>query len=126
MPTKTPTEVRNVLHHFIIPEELLAELGSFKQEEVLNLSEAAAFLRLDERDVLNLVHEQGLPGRQVGEEWRFLKAALRGWLGTAVAPGPSRKEAQLALVGKYKDDPDLMRICEEAYQKRGRPLTEED
>ena len=36
----------------------------------------------------------------------------------------ARKEAQLALAGKYKEDPDLMRICEDAYRQRGRPLAE--
>jgi excisionase family DNA binding protein len=126
MPSKSSsgTDVPTLLHHLILPDQVLAELLG-RHEEVLNLGEAAAFLRVSEQDVLRMVREQGLPARQVGEEWRFLKAAVRDWL-RAGTPRPSRKEAQLALAGKYRDDPDLMRICKEAYQQRGRPMTEED
>jgi excisionase family DNA binding protein len=87
--------------------------------EVLTLSEAAAYLRLPEPDVLGLIQEQGLPARQVGTEWRLLKTAIQQWLSTGTPALQARKEAQLALAGKYKDDPDLMRICEEAYRQRG-------
>src|SRR5947209_2818604 len=44
--------------------------------EVLTLSEAAAYLRVAEAEVLRLVLLQELPGRQIGNEWRFLKAGL--------------------------------------------------
>jgi excisionase family DNA binding protein len=94
--------------------------------EVLTLAEAAAYLRLPEQDVLRMIQEQSLPARQVGTEWRFLKAAIQQWLSTGAPTVQSRKAAQLALAGKYKDDPDLMRICEEAYQERGRPMTEDE
>src|SRR5437016_1716786 len=42
------------------------------EAEILTLPEAAAYLRVGEQDVLRMVHDQGLPGRQVGTEWRFL------------------------------------------------------
>jgi len=29
------------------------------------------------------------------------------------------------LAGKYKDDPDLEQIVEDAYRRRGRPITED-
>jgi excisionase family DNA binding protein len=92
--------------------------------EVFTLGEAAAYLRLSEADVVALVHSQNLPGRFTGSEWRFLKSAIQQWLSTASSTPQSRKEAQLALAGKYKDDPDLLRICEEAYQRRGRPMAD--
>jgi excisionase family DNA binding protein len=94
--------------------------------EVLTLAEAAAYLRLSEADVLDLVHSQNLPGRFTGSEWRFLKAALQQWLSTGSPTVQARKEAQLALAGKYKDDSDLRRICDEAYRKRGRPRPPSD
>ncbi len=28
------------------------------------------------------------------------------------------------MAGKYRDDPDLEQIVEEAYRRRGRPITE--
>jgi excisionase family DNA binding protein len=92
--------------------------------EVFTLAEAAAYLRVSEADIVDLVHSHNLPGRFTGSEWRFLKSAIQQWLSTGSPPLQSRKEAQLALAGKYKDDPDLMRICEEAYRQRARPMTE--
>jgi excisionase family DNA binding protein len=92
--------------------------------EVLTLAEAAAYLRLPEAEVLQQVREQGLPARQFGREWRFLKAAIQDWLRTGPPPKPS-KEAQLAAIGSWKDDPYLGEMLEEIYRKRGRPMTEE-
>ena len=92
--------------------------------EVLTLAEAAAYLRLSEADIVDLIHSQNLPGRFTGSEWRFLKSAIQQWLTTGSPTRQTRKKAQLALAGKYKDDPDLMRICEQAYRQRGRSMTE--
>ena len=94
--------------------------------EVFTLAEAAAYLRVSEADLLDLVCSQSLPGRFTGHDWRFLKSAIEHWLSLGAPSPQARKEAQLALAGKYKDDPDLMRICEEAYRQRGRPMTEDE
>jgi excisionase family DNA binding protein len=94
--------------------------------EVFTLAEAAAYLRLSQAHLIDLLHSQGLPGRFIGTEWRFLKSAIQQWLSSGSPSLQARKEAQLALAGKYKDDADLMRICEEAYRQRGRPLTESE
>jgi len=91
--------------------------------EVLTLAEAAAYLRLPEDEVVQLVHQQGLPGRFAGTEWRFFKAALQEWLSQPL-PKPS-KEAVLSVVGSWKDDPDLEAMVEEIYRQRGRPITED-
>jgi len=93
---------------------------------VLTLSEAAAYLRLPEPEVLRLIQEEGLPARPVGVDWRLLKTAVQQWLSTGTPTIQARKEAQLALAGKYRDDPDLMRICEEAYRQRGRQAPEDE
>jgi hypothetical protein len=66
---------------------------------------------------------QGLPGRQIGGEWRFLKATLQDWLKTPERP--TGNQALLAMAGKFKDDPDLEEIVREAYRRRGRPITED-
>jgi excisionase family DNA binding protein len=92
--------------------------------EVLTLPEAAAFLRLAEEDVVRLVRDQALPGRHLGHEWRFLKAALQEWLRTPCAP-PHRPGDLMQWAGAFRDDPDLPAIVAEAYRKRGRPMTEE-
>jgi excisionase family DNA binding protein len=92
--------------------------------EVMTLGEAAAYLRLPEADVLRAVAEQRLPARQLGSEWRFLKNAIQDWLRTGPPPKPS-KEAQLAVIGSWKDDPYLDEMLKDIYRKRGRPMTEE-
>jgi excisionase family DNA binding protein len=99
--------------------------GNGSPGEVLTLAEAAAYLRLPETDVVALVHAQGLPGRYFSGQWRFLKAAIQQWLALGAPTAESRKAAQLAAAGAFRDDPDLIRICEEAYRARGRSITED-
>lgn len=91
--------------------------------DVLTLAEAAAYLRVPADQVERLVGPGGLPGRLIGGEWRFLKSALQDWLRAPATP--SNKQALLAMAGAFKDDPFLEQIIEEAYQKRGRPITED-
>jgi excisionase family DNA binding protein len=91
--------------------------------EVLTLAEAAAYLRLSEPEVVQLVRDQDLPGRLAGNEWRFLKAAIQDWL-RRPPPRPS-KEAVLSRIGSWKDDPYLEEELKEIYQRRGRPMTED-
>jgi excisionase family DNA binding protein len=92
--------------------------------EVLTLPEVAAYLRLNEAEVRRLIAEQQLPGRQLGPEWRFLKAAIQDWLRGGPSPVPS-KAAQLAVVGSWKDDPYVEEELSEIYRQRGRPMAEE-
>ena len=89
--------------------------------EVLTLAEAAHYLRVTEAEVLRMVREQGLPGRRIGNEWRFLIVSLQDWL----RQGPSARERLMQLAGAWKDDPQLAEIVREAYRQRGRAMTEE-
>jgi excisionase family DNA binding protein len=91
--------------------------------EVMNLAEAAAYLRVSQDDLLHAVRVQKLPARQVGTEWRFLKSAVDEWLRSP--PKLSGKEALLALAGAWKDDPHIEEIVRNAYKARGRPITED-
>ncbi|MFO0881533.1 MAG: helix-turn-helix domain-containing protein [Gemmataceae bacterium] len=88
--------------------------------EVLTLAEAAAYLRLPEKDVVAAATTQGLPGRMVAGEWRFFKAAIQQWLGVSQPTAEMRKAAVLSVAGTFKDDPDLLPILEEAMRRRGR------
>lgn len=87
---------------------------------MLTLQEAAAFLRVGEREVETLAMAQAIPAQRVGTEWRFLKSALEDWLRTTSSP--TGKDALLALAGAFKDDPNLEQIVEAAYRQRGRPI----
>jgi excisionase family DNA binding protein len=82
--------------------------------EVLTLAEAAGYLRVSEEAVLQLVREQCLPGRRIGDEWRFARTALRDWL----CEGPSAKDRIMRLARAWKDDPHLEAIVREAYRRR--------
>ena len=93
--------------------------------DVLTLSEAAAYLRLPETEVVRLFREQGLPARQVGPEWRFLLTAIRDWLSQG-KPTESNKEAWRKLVGVWKDDPTLDELREEIRQQRRRLASEDE
>jgi excisionase family DNA binding protein len=86
--------------------------------EVLDLTEAAAYLRCTEADLLHMIGQQNLPGRLIGEQWRFLKSALQDWLGKP-PPRPS-KEAVLARIGSWENDPFLDQELEEIHKRRGR------
>lgn len=89
--------------------------------EVLTLGEAAQYLRVSESDICDLVRQQGLPGRKIGEQWRFLRAALQDWLRSPLL----QKERLKELAGAWKDDPYLDDMLEQIYKERGRPMTEE-
>jgi excisionase family DNA binding protein len=92
--------------------------------EVLTLAEAAAYLRVSEDDILQAMRTRQLPARQVGESWRFLKAAIQEWL--KATPVPESKEAFWEThFGALKDDPDWEELLKEIYWQRGRPMTEE-
>jgi excisionase family DNA binding protein len=58
-------------HHAFRPAEL---------PEVLTPEQAAALLQVDEDAVLALAADGTLPGRRIGEQWRFARAALVAWL----------------------------------------------
>ena len=49
--------------------------------EVLTVEQAAELLQVDADTVRTLAREGTLPGRKVGREWRFARAALLRWLG---------------------------------------------
>jgi excisionase family DNA binding protein len=49
--------------------------------EVLTSEQAAAFLQVPVETVVELANDGKLPGRRLGGEWRFARAALVDWLG---------------------------------------------
>jgi hypothetical protein len=93
--------------------------------EVLTLAEAAAYLRLPEQKVIAAVSSEGLPGRSIDGEWRFLKSAIQRWLSVSPPPPEKLNAAMLAMAGAWKDDPHLEDMVEEIYRRRGRPITED-
>ena len=91
--------------------------------EVLTLYEAAAFLRVSEATIRSMAQRGELPGRQIKQEWRFLKSALQDWLRST--PQQTGKAAFLALAGTWKSDPDIDEIVHQALRRRGRKVSEQ-
>ena len=53
------------------------------QNEVLTTSQLAELLQVDEAAVRALVRRGDLPGRKIGRDWRFSRAAVLAWLARA-------------------------------------------
>jgi excisionase family DNA binding protein len=51
--------------------------------EVLDVDEVAELLQAEPAAVRALAESGGLPGRKIGEDWRFLRRAVLAWLGGA-------------------------------------------
>jgi excisionase family DNA binding protein len=83
---------------------------------VMDLAAAAKFLKLPKRTVERLVAEQGLPGRKIGKQWRFLRAAIERWL----EPGKTERGSILDQFGMFANDPtfeEYRKIVEENRRK---------
>jgi excisionase family DNA binding protein len=51
--------------------------------EVLTAAEVAELLKIDEETVDRMAAAEKLPGRRLGDEWRFSRAAVLRWLADA-------------------------------------------
>ena len=51
-----------------------------KKREVLTLEEVARYLRLPKDAIVRQAARGAIPGRQIEDTWRFLKAAIDDWL----------------------------------------------
>jgi excisionase family DNA binding protein len=87
-----------------------------KLPEVMTSREVAEFLRVSEATVQQYAVRAWLPGRQLGTEWRFSRAAIEEWL-----RGPSGKEILLGQWGILEDDQiDLAELRGRIYADRSR------
>ena len=92
-----------------------------KEPEVMTPEELASFLRVPEATVRQYAVRFYIPGRQIGEEWRFWRVAIQEWL-----RGRSGKEVLLSQAGAFEDDAeDLAELRSAIYRDRGRSEAEE-
>jgi excisionase family DNA binding protein len=64
-----------------VPSHSEAQSGiELRDEEILTLSEAAAYLRVPEKGLADLATAGNVPAREIGGEWRFSRRALADWL----------------------------------------------
>jgi excisionase family DNA binding protein len=69
-----------------------------RAEDVLTLEEVAALLRVPAEDVRARALLGDLPGRRLGDEWRFARAAVLTWL--AGGPGDADHAGEAAEEGR--------------------------
>jgi excisionase family DNA binding protein len=88
--------IANLLARYVDPEDpaALSALGgpraewgvgrhSFRPSEELEIftpAQLAGLLQVEEELVIELAEKRELPGRKVGEEWRFSREAILAWL----------------------------------------------
>lgn len=84
--------------------------------EVLTLEEVAAYLRLPEAMIVRQATQGTLPGRQIEDTWRFLKAAIDDWLRSY-----DSRTLLLQQAGVLADDETLPALREAIYAARKRP-----
>jgi excisionase family DNA binding protein len=66
-----PDEGLAVGHHAFTPAP---------RPDVLTLPQAAELLQVDEEQLLELAEAGSVPGRRIGDQWRFSRPALIDWL----------------------------------------------
>jgi len=78
------------------------------KNEVLNVTEAARFIRVSEKSMREMARMKRVPCRKVGREWRFLRRGLEDWLAgppaDAVAEGTAAYQ-QSALFPEAEEEP---------------------
>ncbi len=90
--------------------------------DVLTLDELADYLRLPSEAVRNYATRAAIPGRRIGDDWRFSRRAIEEWL-----RGPTGKQALMSQAGVFKDDAeDLRQLVDSIYRDRGRLEVEEN
>jgi excisionase family DNA binding protein len=86
--------------------------------EVLTLDEVAAYLRLPKDTIIRQAAQGYLPGRQIEDTWRFLKAAIDDWLRSH-----DSRTILLHQAGALATDESLPALRASIYAARKRPET---
>ena len=84
--------------------------------EVLTLEEVAAYLRLPKDTIARQASQGYIPGRQIEDTWRFLKAAIDDWLRTH-----DSRTLLLQQAGALAADKTLPALRAAIYAERKRP-----
>ena len=92
-----------------------------KRGRMSPLEEASAYLRLPVEAVLRQALQGNIPGRNIEDNWRFLKTAIDDWLRFQ-----SSRTILLQQAGALADDNSLAQLRAEIYQVRGRSEVDEE
>jgi excisionase family DNA binding protein len=87
-----------------------------KKREVLTLEEVARYLRLPKDTVVRQAAQGAIPGRQIEDTWRFLKAAIDDWLRSY-----DSRTLLLQQTDALTEDESLPALLKTIYATRKRP-----
>ncbi len=90
--------IENLMHAF--------EARPIPSPYVLNLAETAAYLRVSNQTVYNMIKDGRINAHKVGREWRFFQADIDAYLN-------SISSIEMAAKGGKADPEDLSMIMEE-------------
>jgi len=98
--------VASLVEQYVDPDAMLASRGSrysagplqvgsysfrpYDPPEIMSSEQAAQFLQIDEKNVIELAEAGKLPGKKLGPVWRFARDALVTWLSTPDKPEPDQ------------------------------------
>jgi excisionase family DNA binding protein len=88
--------------------------------DVLTLEEVAAYLRIPKETIQQEAARGRIPGRQLDDSWRFLKAAIDDWLRSR-----DSRMSLLQQAGALATDETLPQLRAAIYAERRRPECEE-
>jgi excisionase family DNA binding protein len=57
-----------------------AEFRPYEPPDVMTTAQLASWLQVDEHTIAKLAEDGELPGRKLGDEWRFAREAVVDWL----------------------------------------------
>lgn len=63
---------------------------SVQEQDILDIREAAAYLRVSQRSIARLLKEDGLPSSLLGGRRVFLRSSLREWVANRETRGRRR------------------------------------
>ena len=89
--------------------------------DILTLEETSDYLRLPVETVLNQALKGNIPGRQIENNWRFLKSAIDDWLRSK-----NSRSILLSQAGAFANDDSLNQLRKTIYQARGRSETDDN
>ena len=83
------------------------QLIPMREDDVLTSAEAAAFLKVGPRTVLDEAKRGRLPGRRVGKEWRFSRKVLEAWLASGPDDYDTERYKRKGAAKPSSEDPSV-------------------
>jgi PTS system nitrogen regulatory IIA component len=56
------------------------KVQEYFKDEIMTLSQVAAYLKIAEKTVLRMAHREEIPCAKIGSQWRFVKPMIDNWL----------------------------------------------